>query len=660
MPSNFTKVFSTSLLILCTLTSRGQSDRDHVLDSLQKVKYSSKHDTIKVQAALGRVELLESSDFDRALKDALFALSLSKDIAYERGILGSYYWLSSIHYEKQQPDLMHLYADSLIAFRKYEGYTYWLGEAYNLKGIAFYMQADLIKALNYWQKALNYLAEEESSGVISNIGNIYLSSNDLDHAIEYYLRAARINEKKDNYNYLAINYLNAARCYPNKSPEKITYLKKGLHNARLGYYDRVFAEFFMDLSQSYSFQHKFKEAQNMLDSIKKYAPLSGGEEYYAPAVVADYCYQLAIAKSNTNLKLDPDLLYMEKDTIWLLNQAKEFYTSQMEQSTDNFRALFGANEYLADINIRLGDYYAASKHFQKSWALKDSLAQDQAQFLLRQQELDREEAKQIEQELRLEAEKQRGQKATRTGYLIGLVLLLLLAGVISRLQFIRRSKRILQVEKDRSEELLLNILPAEIAEELKEKGKAEAQNFDMVSILFSDFKGFTGISEKLSASDLVANINQCFEAFDHIMHKYGIEKIKTIGDAYMAAGGLPKQSPDAVKNTILAALEMQAFITRLYKEKKAAGEEAFEMRTGVHTGPVVAGIVGVKKFQYDIWGDTVNMASRMESSGVEGKVNISRTSYDLIKDDPQFNFEYRGKIQAKGKGELDMYFVSLA
>ena len=239
----------------------------------------------------------------------------------------------------------------------------------------------------------------------------------------------------------------------------------------------------------------------------------------------------------------------------------------------------------------------------------------------------------------------------------GLAILLLAGGIYSRLRYVRRSKATLQVEKDRSENLLLNILPADIAAELKEKGRADARDFELVSILFTDFKGFTAASEKLSAQDLVSEINNCFEAFDGIMGKYGIEKIKTIGDAYMAAGGLPVPTDDSVKNTVLAALEMQDFISKRKVELDAQGKPCFEMRVGVHTGPVVAGIVGVKKFQYDIWGDTVNTASRMESSGEVGKVNISESTYKLVKDDAHFVFESRGKIAAKGKGELEMYFV---
>jgi adenylate cyclase len=179
----------------------------------------------------------------------------------------------------------------------------------------------------------------------------------------------------------------------------------------------------------------------------------------------------------------------------------------------------------------------------------------------------------------------------------------------------------------------------------------------MVSILFTDFKNFTERGAKLSAIELVNDINYCFEAFDAIIEKYGIEKIKTIGDAYMAAGGLPVPSDDSAKRTVLAALEMQEFISKFKSDMDARGIHAFEMRAGIHTGPVVAGIVGVKKFQYDIWGDTVNTASRMESSGQVGRVNISQTTYELLKDDPEFNFQSRGKIVAKGKGEIQMYFV---
>ena len=209
----------------------------------------------------------------------------------------------------------------------------------------------------------------------------------------------------------------------------------------------------------------------------------------------------------------------------------------------------------------------------------------------------------------------------------------------------------------KSENLLLNILPAEIAHELKTHGKSDARYFESATILFSDFTDFTEASAKLTAEELVEEINQCFIGFDAIIEKFKIEKIKTIGDAYMAAGGLPLPGKNSVRNTVLAAIEMQTFMIRRKAQNKAANRTFFEMRVGVHTGSVVAGIVGVKKFQYDIWGDTVNTASRIENLGETGKVNISQATYELIKDDAAFTFEPRGKIEVKGKGEIEMWFV---
>jgi class 3 adenylate cyclase len=173
--------------------------------------------------------------------------------------------------------------------------------------------------------------------------------------------------------------------------------------------------------------------------------------------------------------------------------------------------------------------------------------------------------------------------------------------------------------------------------------------------MFTDFKNFTKISEKLSPSELVAAIDACFKAFDNIIDKYNIEKIKTIGDSYMAAGGLPVANKTNPIDTVSAALEIQSFMLNDKEQKAAEGKPFLEIRIGVHTGPVVAGIVGIKKFAYDIWGDTVNIASRMESSGVAGKVNISGATYELIKE--KFTCVHRGKIEAKNKGMIDMYFV---
>lgn len=221
---------------------------------------------------------------------------------------------------------------------------------------------------------------------------------------------------------------------------------------------------------------------------------------------------------------------------------------------------------------------------------------------------------------------------------------------------LEEKNKIIEEERQRSDELLLNILPQPIAEELKESGKARARHFDEATVLFTDFKNFTRISELLSPEELVEELDKCFKAFDFIIGQYeDIEKIKTIGDAYMCASGLTERR--VMPNSIVkAALEMQLFLEEQKQERMRIGKPYFEARIGIHTGPVVAGVVGVKKFAYDIWGDTVNTASRVESNSAPGRVNISETTYNLVR--YKFECEYRGKVEAKNKGQIDMYYVN--
>jgi len=221
---------------------------------------------------------------------------------------------------------------------------------------------------------------------------------------------------------------------------------------------------------------------------------------------------------------------------------------------------------------------------------------------------------------------------------------------------LEEKNKIIEDERQRSDELLLNILPHSIAEELKTSGKARARRFDEATVLFTDFKNFTRISELLSPEELVEELDKCFKAFDFIIGQYpDIEKIKTIGDAYMCASGLTDRR--VMPNSLVkAALEMQEFLDEQKQERMRIGKPYFEARIGIHTGPVVAGVVGVKKFAYDIWGDTVNTASRVESNSQPGRVNISETTYNLVR--YKFECEYRGKVEAKNKGQIDMYYVN--
>ncbi len=213
----------------------------------------------------------------------------------------------------------------------------------------------------------------------------------------------------------------------------------------------------------------------------------------------------------------------------------------------------------------------------------------------------------------------------------------------------------LRQEKEKSEELLLNILPNETAEELIKSGVSSPKHYDMVSVLFTDFKAFTKAASEISPQELVETLNECFTAFDEICDKHQLEKIKTIGDAYMCAGGLPVANNTNPIDAVTAACEISRWTDEWNQKRQTEGKTPWEIRIGVHTGELVAGVIGKRKFAYDVWGDAVNIAARIESSGEEGKVNISGTTYELVKD--RFSCTHRGKIDVRGKGQIEMYFV---
>lgn len=247
--------------------------------------------------------------------------------------------------------------------------------------------------------------------------------------------------------------------------------------------------------------------------------------------------------------------------------------------------------------------------------------------------------------------------------LAGITLLLLVIFILARkdLRFARlrfklegiihkRTEELLS-QKEKVDELLSNMLPKETAAQLKLTGKASSRKYNMVTILFSDIEGFTRIAEQMNPEILVDELDKFFFHFDTLVEEFNIEKIKTIGDAYMAAGGIPDANTTNPVDVVLAAIRIMQHMKRLKEEK----ENFWDLRIGIHTGPVIAGVVGQKKLSFDIWGDSVNTASRMESSGESGQINISGSTFEYIKD--FFVCEYRGKMPVKYKGNIDMYFV---
>lgn len=301
---------------------------------------------------------------------------------------------------------------------------------------------------------------------------------------------------------------------------------------------------------------------------------------------------------------------------------------------------------------------------EREEAKRDLLKQEKelSKLELQKKALDAEN-KQHEMELMLAA-KEKEQSQYLFFFLAGVSVLLILLAITNYFRFLGKKRsnakleaqnRIIEEERQRSDELLLNILPASIAQELKETGKATARKFNDTTVLFTDFKNFTSIAERLTPEKLVKEIDDTFRAFDFIISQYpDLEKIKTIGDAYMVAGGLSTRKT-VPHDMVQAAIEMQQYLKEVRLEKIKKNESYFEARIGIHTGAVVAGVVGNKKFAYDIWGDTVNIASRMEANCEVGRVNMSGVTANLVK--YKFDCEYRGKVDVKNKGMMDMYYL---
>lgn len=527
-----------------------------------------------------------------------------------------------------------------------------ISQTLSLVGEIYSDQGDNIKALDFIKRSAT-IAENIDNRLqriytISLIGNIYFNQGDYDNALTYYQQSLDLSDNNKN----SLDYANALYDIAD------VYYRKNDFNKALDFYNRS-ETIYRELGEQVGLSNILYEKGNIYTKQEKYGIAL---EFYNESFRLDEEFEIYQNTAIKNLQVGKLYLKMKnfkeaknKCTV-SLNIAHEEGVTPIESSS--CECLYAAYKGLGNTGMAL-------TFIERFRNLEEVLKEDETAVALQQMEFSKQveadSLKQVEIDLRKQMafneDLNRKDRNKNIAIGAGLLFLVLAGGQYSRYRYTKKSKTVIETEKERSENLLLNILPSEIAEELKIKGKADPRGFEKASILFTDFKGFTQVSEQLTAEELIAEINHCFQAFDHICTKYHIEKIKTIGDAYMAAGGIPVPLEDSIKNTVLGALEMQEFITQRINEKKANDELFFEMRLGIHTGPIVAGIVGVKKFQYDVWGDTVNTAARMESSGEVGKVNISEDTYQLIKDDVDFSFEPRGKVQAKGKGEINMYFV---
>ncbi len=529
-----------------------------------------------------------------------------------------------------------------------------LADIHNNCGLVYKQLGNYPKALGFYQLSLAYKEKHaDSHGIVTTLGNIgviYSRQMNYDKALEYFQKALDLMNPTDKLRQ-AIIYGNMGNVYLDleKHEVSLNYFKHSAHIFDSLDYKGGLANALNNIGNAYGKKQEFDKAhQYYLKSLSIKETI--GDEHGVSSTYSNigrnFYDQQQYVQAIKNCLKAYDMAVKIKGLAVKKKGCKCLYESYKAVGNTGQALLF--YEVLQEIEDSL-DHEETAMELQKmefqKLMLEDSLANIEKARIIEEQH---------QQEVRRE------QQSKNWSLAGGVLFLILAGGFYSRWLYVRKSHDLISKERDRSDRLLHNILPEEVAAELKLNGKSEAKDFEDVTVLFTDFVAFTQTAEKLSAKELVEEINTCFRTFDEIINSYNIEKIKTIGDAYMAAGGLHDPKTSEPKDVVKAALEMQAFIEARHKKLKALGRPAFQMRVGIHTGPVVAGIVGVKKFQYDIWGDTVNTAARMESHGSVGKVNISEATYNLLKDNTDLDFEERGKIDVKGKGAMTVYYVSKA
>ncbi|TAH42564.1 MAG: tetratricopeptide repeat protein [Bacteroidetes bacterium] len=641
------------------------------IDSLQKFITTAKDDSTKVKAILDLAKIYYGSDPQKSIRFAHLANDLAIKINYLKGSatalksVGIGYYLQGKSFETLE------YWERSLALFDSLGDQVGVANILSNEGAVYFNQGDDTKALDLYLQSLQVSEKLDDTlrivSALSNIGGVY-SNKELtwDKALEYYFRALPLmeayskqdeRETKDALGTICINigeiYFRQDTAYLEKNRIKKSYndfqidsIANESDSLSLFYFEKA-RNYFVDsedLPAAMNWIGRIFARRNEFDKAVKYQ----NEAF-------EIAKKLETLLDMTQAKLGIGDTYFKQGAAKLaINSYKEAEKLAIEMGGTNLEL---KNTYggLALSYAKLGDYKNAYNYQKLFTETKDKLYDIDTdkklqglQFTFdiqkKQGQIDLLTKDKALQELDLQR-----QKVIKNATIGGLSVVCIFLVVV----FFQKKK--ITKEKQRSDELLLNILPSETAEELKATGKAKTKSFDLVSVMFTDFKNFTQASEKLSPEELVQEINYCYSAFDKIITKYGIEKIKTIGDSYMCAGGLPVSNSTHAIDVVQAGLEMQEFIAKNKAEREAKGQPFFELRLGVHTGPVVAGIVGIKKFAYDIWGDTVNTASRMESSGEVGRVNISGPTYEFIKD--KFQCTHRGKVKAKNKGEIDMYFV---
>jgi len=695
--SRFCKFLAPALCFSASLTyAQAQSAN---MDSIRQVVQNVKTDTDKIKVLLRFAVATDCADTVHKLGYARDALRLAEKIHWQKGTIASYTALGEInsfctHHFKESISY-YLRADSLA-----EQIADKLKQAEILERAAYVygQMTSYSDALECDRAVLSLKAGPDYAiPTLGNMGAIYQNIGDLPNALacydsslyelEAYMRSSKTCDKNDTLQLgqllvtigdiyrTTAHFADAMKNYDRALAISKLINEATLEEAAIG----AIATTYKGANNFEKAIDYFNEAINIAEKQNDRTELAGlldqlANTYLEKGVVNEavtgYANKaLKLAEENNNAILLPKI-YVTLGIIYTRQKAYAKAEDYLEKSIEILKEQGAlsiekeAFEELSKTYTEMNQPALAFAAYRQAIALRDSIYNiDKANELTRidlqsgyqRSKITDSTAQAGEYKLKI----QRQQAYTYSGY-AGLAVVLLLSFFIYRNYsqqkkanvIISRAKEKISHEKMVSESLLLNILPEEVATELKTNGNVQAKLFDNVTVMFTDFINFTEAAERFTPQELVAELHTCFMAFDKIVGMHGVEKIKTVGDAYVAASGLPVANEDHAVVMIQAALEIRDF---MLARKRQVGDKTFDLRIGINSGTLVACIVGVKKFAYDIWGDSVNVAARMEQNSEAGKVNISQVTYDLVKD--SFACEDRGDIAAKNKGEMRMYFV---
>ncbi|MEO6490540.1 MAG: adenylate/guanylate cyclase domain-containing protein [Ferruginibacter sp.] len=563
------------------------------------------------------------------------------------------------------------------------------GQAYALKniGISYYFQGKYLEALDHYHQSLGIFKESGDNvgiaNMYSNIGVVYYDQGDDAKALENYLASLKYAELSGDKLRMLTALNNVGGVY---------YIKPSTHNKALQYYllalpiceelgkTEELGAISVNIGSIYFDNNDDNKAMLYFNkALKAYGNSEGSLNAYnalGKVYARESKFDLALRNHNQALTL-AEKLSIKISIVQSLMGVGSVYVKKQDfksaighfQKAETIALEIRANHELKDLYqlmsmcyAKTADYGNAFKYQSLFSNVKDSLYNIDTDKKLGTLQFDFDLQKKqgeinlLTKDKALSELQVKRQKLARNAFAVGLAMVFMITILIFKNYRAKvKTNKILDQQKVQIEQLLLNILPAEVAKELQVNGHATPRNYESVAVMFTDFKGFTTLADKLSPQELVEELNTCFIAFDNIIDKYKLEKIKTIGDSYMCAAGIPTPDEMYAYNIVKASLEIQEYIIMSNTRRIHAGLDPWDLRIGVHVGPVVAGVVGKKKYAYDIWGSAVNIASRMESNGAAGQVNISTSTYELVKH--EFVCSHRGKIHAKNVGEIDMYFV---